>query len=64
MQPADSASKELITFRYCSDLAALARPRVAVLDTTFAHHSWDFETQVSVNNETCNTVPFYHRICF
>jgi hypothetical protein len=33
------------TFSY-SELAALSRPRVAVLDTTFAHHSWDFEPQV------------------
>ena len=30
-----------------SELAELDRPRIIVLDTTFAHHSWDFEPQVS-----------------
>jgi len=35
------------SFVYRSDLAALHRPRIIVLDTTFAHHSWDFEPQVS-----------------
>ncbi len=33
-----------------SELAALSRPRVAVLDTTFAHHSWDFEPQVRLSH--------------
>ena len=32
-----------------SDIAQLDRPRVVVLDTTFAHHSWNFEPQVRLS---------------
>jgi hypothetical protein len=48
---------------FYSELALLERPRVVVLDTTFAHHSWDFASQESepvynsFMNVACSSAP-------
>ena len=59
----NAAVSSLDLFTLLSDLIQLHRPRIIVLDTTFAHHSWEFEPQVRQTRlvfSFCNDLTLCH----